>query len=149
MGIQGLDDDAAEADGDGDGNDKEEDNKDNEYDIAHDTFLLSGERMSGYCQMFKQKERPSEDTIDWTGWNADEVKDFLIDLNGKFILEWLKEFVNKSSGIDFLGWAICGKDYDEYNKAKEILDKEELAEKSGDIIKQKVDERLSLREMEI
>eukprot|EP01084_Bolivina_argentea_P285410 489435_1 len=54
-----------------------------------------------------------------------------------------------TTGTEWLAWAICNADYEEYNKDKATLDKEEQAETSSDKTKLKVDEALDMRHREI
>eukprot|EP01084_Bolivina_argentea_P177443 306839_1 len=105
--------------------------------------------MSSYVQLFEQEQREDFRTIDFVGLTSDQLKDFYIDLNKTNIIEWKKEFVSRGAGIDYLGWALCPGEYEDYEQAKTVLDKEEERALENDNIKEKVDEMLNLKQMEI
>eukprot|EP01084_Bolivina_argentea_P258462 435735_1 len=127
-----------------------EEKQETQYDNACNTFILGGLQINGYCQMFPKSSRSSATIKEWRGKNEknkNQVVQFLIELNTKYIIEWQQSFVD--SGIGFLAQAITNKCYDQYKQDEALLAKSEAKELATDKVEKNVDAIIRARQLAI
>eukprot|EP01084_Bolivina_argentea_P314320 544426_1 len=113
-------------------------------DNACESFLLGGNYMNGYCQLYQQPERIINELRTWKGSTQNEIIDKLKELNDEYVISWNKNFSYKAKCI--LAQAIAPKQFAMFNCELKKLSDAQDEEKDMTKIKKQVDDILNERQ---
>eukprot|EP01083_Nonionella_stella_P225644 801987_1 len=114
---------------------------------ASDLFLFGGPCLTGWCQLYPQKERVTQKRIRWDGSTKEELTNKIKALNTKYMIELDYDLPLPAQGIVIQ--SLMPDQYADYKQTIDRLKVEEDEETAYDKIKQEAESIIAARNAEI